>query len=324
MSTRPDYPGPGPITVRIRTLDTACFALVMATGILAISAFFEGMRALAAALTRPARPRGSVPKRTSPGSRRLRPRAGPGAVGDSAGGPDATTGSLAGCDSSVGFHGRHHRVVHEAAATGSVFCVDEKSAIQALDRLDPVLPPSPGRAERHGFRVLPAWHALAVCGPGGKDRLLVALPRPTGGPLRTPPQADQHLPDVTLVIANAEFLLDQMGKGVSYPMASPRTRSRSSCWRSRSSRKDVRPARPDFCKCRLAFLAVAVPPIAPPSLAPPWLNGRLRAASTPPAKGEWPPDGAFPAPAPQDRVELRPDCPYPIDAVWRGKTALCS
>jgi transposase len=32
-----------------------------------------------------------------------------------------------------------------------VFCVDEKTAIQALDRLDPVLPLSPGRAERHGF-----------------------------------------------------------------------------------------------------------------------------------------------------------------------------
>ena len=32
-----------------------------------------------------------------------------------------------------------------------VFCLDEKSAIQALDRLDPVLPMSPGRAERHGF-----------------------------------------------------------------------------------------------------------------------------------------------------------------------------
>jgi len=26
-----------------------------------------------------------------------------------------------------------------------VFCVDEKTAIQALDRLDPVLPLSPGR-----------------------------------------------------------------------------------------------------------------------------------------------------------------------------------
>src|ERR1700730_5871523 len=33
----------------------------------------------------------------------------------------------------------------------AVFSVDEKSAIQALDRLDPVLPLSPGRAERHGF-----------------------------------------------------------------------------------------------------------------------------------------------------------------------------
>jgi transposase len=32
-----------------------------------------------------------------------------------------------------------------------VVAVDEKTAIQALDRLDPVLPLSPGRADRHGF-----------------------------------------------------------------------------------------------------------------------------------------------------------------------------
>lgn len=32
-----------------------------------------------------------------------------------------------------------------------VLCIDEKTAIQALDRRDPVLPLSPGRAERHGF-----------------------------------------------------------------------------------------------------------------------------------------------------------------------------
>jgi hypothetical protein len=40
---------------------------------------------------------------------------------------------------------------HHAA----VFCLDEKSAIQALDRLDPVLPMSPGRAERHRFEYYP-------------------------------------------------------------------------------------------------------------------------------------------------------------------------
>jgi transposase len=39
-----------------------------------------------------------------------------------------------------------HRPQHAA-----VFGVDEKTAIQALDRKDPVLPLSPGRAERHGF-----------------------------------------------------------------------------------------------------------------------------------------------------------------------------
>jgi len=33
----------------------------------------------------------------------------------------------------------------------AVFAADEKTAIQALDRWDPVLPLSPGRAERHGF-----------------------------------------------------------------------------------------------------------------------------------------------------------------------------
>jgi transposase len=33
----------------------------------------------------------------------------------------------------------------------AVFCVDDKTAIQALDRLDPVLPLSPGRLERHGY-----------------------------------------------------------------------------------------------------------------------------------------------------------------------------
>lgn len=32
-----------------------------------------------------------------------------------------------------------------------MFCVDEKTAIQALNRLEAVLPLSPGRAERHGF-----------------------------------------------------------------------------------------------------------------------------------------------------------------------------
>ena len=37
-----------------------------------------------------------------------------------------------------------------------LFSVDEKTAIQALDRLDPVLPLTPGRAERHVFEYF--WH----------------------------------------------------------------------------------------------------------------------------------------------------------------------
>ena len=39
-------------------------------------------------------------------------------------------------------------------AYAAVFCVDEKTSIQALDRHDPVLPLSPGRAERHGFEYI--------------------------------------------------------------------------------------------------------------------------------------------------------------------------
>src|SRR3981081_2125624 len=36
----------------------------------------------------------------------------------------------------------------------AVFSVDEKTAIQALDRSLPTLPLSPGRAERHGFEYI--------------------------------------------------------------------------------------------------------------------------------------------------------------------------
>ena len=52
----------------------------------------------------------------------------------------------------------------------AVFCVDEKTAIQALDRLDPVLPLSPGRAERHGFEYLPPRNLLPVCRSGHRHR----------------------------------------------------------------------------------------------------------------------------------------------------------
>jgi hypothetical protein len=39
-------------------------------------------------------------------------------------------------------------------AHAAVFCVDEKTAIQALDRKDRMLPLSPGRAESHGFEYM--------------------------------------------------------------------------------------------------------------------------------------------------------------------------
>ena len=47
--------------------------------------------------------------------------------------------------------GRDRAVFESPRSTRRCSAVDEKTAIQALDRLDPVLPLSPGRAERHGF-----------------------------------------------------------------------------------------------------------------------------------------------------------------------------
>jgi hypothetical protein len=51
----------------------------------------------------------------------------------------------------------------------AVFCVDEKTAIQALDRFDPALPLSPGRAERHGFEYYRHGTLSLLYGAGGAD-----------------------------------------------------------------------------------------------------------------------------------------------------------
>lgn len=44
----------------------------------------------------------------------------------------------------------------------AVFCVDEKSAIQAFDRLDPVLPMSPGRAEGTVSNIIVTAHCRST------------------------------------------------------------------------------------------------------------------------------------------------------------------
>ncbi len=53
--------------------------------------------------------------------------------------------------------------VHSATrSTPQCSCVDEKTAIQAVD-LDPVLPLSPGRAETTRIRILPPRNAVVLC-----------------------------------------------------------------------------------------------------------------------------------------------------------------
>jgi hypothetical protein len=66
----------------------------------------------------------------------------------------------------------------------AVFCVDEKTAIQAFDRLDPVLPFSPRRAERHGFEyhrhgTLFLYAALDVKSGRVEGKRLVNTPAPS-------------------------------------------------------------------------------------------------------------------------------------------------
>jgi hypothetical protein len=55
------------------------------------------------------------------------------------------------CDLSNYFIGRGTLLLYASAAERCRVCIDHNTPIQALDRLDPVLPLSPGRAERHGF-----------------------------------------------------------------------------------------------------------------------------------------------------------------------------
>src|ERR1700747_919268 len=77
----------------------------------------------------------------------------------------------------------------------AVFCVDEKTAIQALDRLDPVLPLSPGRAERHGFEYY--WH--------GTLSLYAALDTKTGkvlGKTATRHTSEEFVAFLSDVVAN--------------------------------------------------------------------------------------------------------------------------
>ena len=60
----------------------------------------------------------------------------------------------------------------------AVFSVDEKSAIQALDRLDPVLPLSPGRAERHGFEYYRHGTLSLYAALNGRTGQVVGRPPP--------------------------------------------------------------------------------------------------------------------------------------------------
>jgi transposase len=63
-----------------------------------------------------------------------------------------------------------------------VFAADEKTAIQALDRLDPALPLSPGRIERHGFEYFRHGSLYAALNTKTGEIIGQTVPRHTSAP----------------------------------------------------------------------------------------------------------------------------------------------
>ena len=72
-------------------------------------------------------------------------------------------------------------------AHAAIYSIDEKTAIQALDRKDLVLPLFPGRLERHGFEYFrPARFPSTLRSTQTPARCLVRLPRTTLPPSSSP------------------------------------------------------------------------------------------------------------------------------------------
>ena len=101
----------------------------------------------------------------------------------------------------------------------AVFCVDEKTAIQALDRKDPVLPLSPGRAERHGFEyyrhgTLSLYAAFNTKTGEVLGKTAERTPRPSSSP-SSPTSCNQPRGKEIHVIAdNLSAHKSQAGQGV--------------------------------------------------------------------------------------------------------------
>ena len=96
----------------------------------------------------------------------------------------------------------------------AVFCVDEKSAIQALDRLDRRLPLISGRAEKHGFEYYRHGTLLSV-------RRAESANRRSHWPDRRPP----HQSGVRGVSGGGRLLPSPLtARSTSFWITSPRTR----------------------------------------------------------------------------------------------------
>ena len=99
------------------------------------------------------------------------------------------------------------------------------------------------------------------------DLLLIAFPRSPHGPLRTPAQSNQKLPDMAFVIAHAELLLNQVGHAgagpqrrfIAQPLGTLKQKfSELSPLRLAQARFAARPS--GFAKCRSALSTILLHP----------------------------------------------------------------
>ena len=116
----------------------------------------------------------------------------------------------------------------------AVFCVDEKTSIQALDRLDSVLPLSPGRAERTGFEYYRHGTLSLYAAPDVKDGQSRGQDRGTAYQCRVPVVYPGVREKGALSRGNS-FFLPQSGGDMVCRDPTRRDRSRNLYFCSRSS-----------------------------------------------------------------------------------------
>ena len=140
----------------------------------------------------------------------------------------------------------------------AVFCVDEKTAIQALDRLDPVLPLSPGRAEPNSFPKRPPLFSVIGLFFRGEWWPTRSLPTnlPVLVPVLQPPKIASTITSESFRVISTARETSSINSALVMLSAFPRTKiysyfDRHGCLRA------VSKANPSICAARLCRLRLS-------------------------------------------------------------------